>query len=111
MSIYGNDTSDLDSYNDGVCFEDKMVSLRDKVNIIPNDKLTDTQSVISINDGSQVIKNTHDLSNKIEKNILENKIINKSVSLLSKSKSELISNMLSKPKSNNVSSLVDCLVS
>jgi hypothetical protein len=51
------------------------------------------------------------LSNKIEKNILENKIINKSVSLLSKSKSELISNMLSKPKSNNVSSLVDCLVS
>ena len=111
MSIYGNDTSDLDTYNDKICFEDKMVNMRDKVTVIPNDNLTNTQSIISIKDGSHDIKNTHDLSDKIEKNILENKIINKSVSLLSKSKSEKISNMLNEPKSNDVSSLIDCLVS
>jgi 2-methylcitrate dehydratase PrpD len=111
MAIYGNDTSDLDTYNDKICFEDKMINMRDKVKIISNDNLTNTQSVISIKDGSQDIKNTHDLSDEIEKSTLEIKIINKSVSLLSKSKSEKISNILDNPKSNNASSLIDCLVS
>ena len=111
MAIYGNDTSDLDTYNDKICFEDKMINMRDKVKIIPNDNLTNTQSVILIKDGSQDIKNTHDLSDEIEKSTLEIKIINKSVSLLSKSKSEKISNILDNPKSNNASSLIDCLVS
>ena len=110
MSIYGNDTSDLDSYNDGVCFEDKMVDMRDKVKVIPNDKLTNTQSIISIKDGLQDIKNTHDLSDEIQKSTLETKIVNKSVSLLSKSKSEKILDILDNPKTNKASSLIDCLV-
>ena len=111
MSIYGNDTSDLDTYNDTICFEDKMVDMRDKVKVIPNDKLTNTQSIISIKDGLQDIKNTHDLSDEIQKSALETKITNKSVSLLSKSKSEKISDILDNPKSNNASFLIDCLVS
>ena len=111
MSIFGNDTSDLDTYNDTICFEDKMVDMRDKVKVIPNDKLTNTQSIISIKDGLQDIKNTHDLSDEIQKSALETKIINKSVSLLSKSKSEKISDILDNPKSNKASSLIDCLVS
>ena len=49
------------------------------------------------------------LSNKIEKNILETKIVGKSVSLLSQSKSEQISKMLDEPEKNKVSSLVNCL--
>ena len=110
MSIYGTDTSKLDSYNDDICFDNQMVKMRDKVKVIPNDQLTDMQSVISINDGSQEIQNTHDLSKKIEKNTLETKIISKSESLLSKSKSEQISKMLNEPKINKVSSLVNCLV-
>ena len=111
MSIYGTDTSKLESYNDDICFEDKMVKMRDKVKVVPNEKLTDMQSVISIHDGSEEIKNTHDLSNKIEKNILETKIVGKSVSLLSQSKSEQISKMLDEPEINKVSSLVNCLAS
>ena len=111
MSIYGTDTSKLESYNDDICFEDKMVKMRDKVKVVPNEQLTDMQSVISIHDGSEEIKNTHDLSNKIEKNTLETKIVGKSVSLLSKSKSEQISKMLDEPKINKVSSLVNCLAS
>ena len=75
-----------------------MVKMRDKVKVVPNEKLTDMQSVISIHDGSEEIKNTHDLSNKIEKNILETKIVGKSVSLLSQSKSEQISKMLDEPE-------------
>ena len=73
--------------------------------------ISNTQSKISIKDGSSNIENNHDLSDEIEKSILETKIINKSSSLLSKSKSNEISTMLNSPSNNKVSALVDCLVS
>ena len=111
MSIYGKDTSNLDTYSDEICFDENMQRIRDKVKVIPNDKLSNTQSKISIKDGSSNIENNHDLSDEIEKNILETKIINKSSTLLSKSKSNEISTMLNSPNNNNVSALVDCLVS
>ena len=111
MSIYGKDTSSLDTYSDEICFDENMQRIRDKVKVIPNDKLSNTQSKISIKDGSSNIENNHDLSDEIEKNILETKIINKSSSLLSKSKSNEISTMLNSPNNNKVSALVDCLVS
>ena len=56
-------------------------------------------------------KNKHYLSDKIDQNILENKIVNKSASLLSKNKSHEISKMLNAPSESKVASLVDCLVS
>ena len=111
MSIYGKDTADLETYNDDICFDEKMNNVRDKVKVIPNDKLTNTQSSISIKDGTRDIKNKHDLSDKIDQNILENKIVNKSESLLSKNKSYEISTILNSPSESKVSSLVDCLVS
>ena len=111
MSIYGKDTADLGTYNDDICFDDKMNNIRDKVKVIPNDQLSNTQSLISIKDGSRDIKNKHDLSDKIDQNILETKIVNKSASLLSKNKSHEISKMLNAPSESKVSSLVDCLVS
>ena len=67
--------------------------------------------LISIKDGSRDIKNKHDLSDKIDQNILETKIVNKSASLLSKNKSHEISKMLNAPSESKVASLVDCLVS
>ena len=85
--------------------------MRDKVKVIPNDELSSTQSSILIKDGSKDIKNTHDLSDEIEKNTLETKIINKSISLLSQTKSNEISRILNSPNENKVSSLVDCLIS
>ena len=79
--------------------------------MIPNDNLSNTQSLISIKDGSSNVKNKHDLSDKIENNILETKIVNKSVSLLSETKSNQISKILNAPNENKVDALVDCLVS
>ena len=111
MSIFGKDTADLGTYNDDICFDEKINNVRDKVTVIPNDKLTNTQSLISIKDGTRDIKNKHDLSDKIDQNILENKIVNKSVSLLSKNKSHEISKMLNAPSESKVACLVDCLVS
>src|SRR5210317_1604961 len=109
MSIYGKDTSNLDTYNDEICFDENMQRMRDKVRVIPNETLSNTQSKISIKDGSSNIKNNHDLSDEIEKNVLETKIVNKSSSLLSKPKSDEISKILNS-KENKVSSLVDCLI-
>ena len=111
MSIYGKDTADLDTYCDEICFDDNMNGIRDRVKVIPNDKLTNTQSLISIKDGSKDIINKHDLSDKIDQKILETKILNKSVSLLSKIKSNEISSMLNSASNTKVDALVDCLVS
>ena len=111
MSIYGKDTADLDTYCDEICFDDNMNGIRDRVKVIPNDKLTNTQSLISIKDGSKDIINKHDLSDKIDQKILETKILNKSVSLLSKIKSNEISSMLNSASKTKVDALVDCLVS
>jgi len=111
MSIYGKDTADLDTYCDEICFDDNMNGIRDRVKVIPNDKLTNTQSLISIKDGTKDIANKHDLSDKIDQKILETKILNKSVSLLSKIKSNEISSMLNSASKTKVDALVDCLVS
>ena len=111
MSIFGKDTSSLDTYDDTICFNDQMNEIRDKVKVIPNENLTNTQSVISIKDGSSEMNNKHDLSDNIEKNILETKIVSKSASLLSKAKSEQIEKILNEPKVNQVSTLVGCMVS
>ena len=111
MSIYGKDTADLDTYCDEICFDDNMNGIRDKVKVIPNDQLTNTQSLISIKDGTKDIVNKHDLSDKIDQKILETKILNKSVSLLSKIKSNEISSMLNSASKTKVDALVDCLVS
>ena len=111
MSIYGKDTADLDTYCDEICFDENMNGIRDRVKVIPNDKLTNTQSLISIKDGSKDIINKHDLSDKIDQKILETKILNKSVSLLSKIKSNEISSMLNSASKTKVDALVDCLVS
>ena len=110
MSIYGKDTADLDTYCDEICFDDNMNGIRDKVKVIPNDQLTNTQSLISIKDGSKDIINKHDLSDKIDQKILETKILNKSVSLLSEIKSNEISSMLNSASKIKVDALVDCLV-
>ena len=110
MSIYGKDTADLDTYCDEICFDENMNGIRDRVKVIPNDKLTNTQSLISIKDGTKDIANKHDLSDKIDQKILETKILNKSVSLLSKIKSNEISSMLNSASKIKVDALVDCLV-
>ena len=111
MSIFGKDTSSLDTYDDTICFNDQMNELRDKVKVIPNENLTNTQSVISIKDGLSETENKHDLSDNIEKHTLETKIVNKAASLLSKSKSEQIEKILNEPKVNKVSALIGCMVS
>ena len=54
MSLHGVDTGRLDSYNDEICFNEKIVETRDKVEVIPNDKMTNTEALIELKDGSEI---------------------------------------------------------
>ena len=98
MSLHGGDTGRLDSYNDAICFDEKIVKTRNKVEVIPNDQMTNTEALIELKDGSEIYKNSHDLNNKIENELLQKKILTKSSSLLSDKLSNEIFNVLNNPE-------------
>ena len=98
MSLHGVDTGRLDSYNDAICFDEKIVKTRNKVEVIPNDQMTNTEALIELKDGSEIYKNSHDLNNKIENELLEKKILTKSYFSLSYKLSNEIFNVLNSPE-------------
>ncbi len=109
MSLHGVDTGKLDSYNDEVCFDEKIVETRDKVEVIPNDKMTNTEALIELKDGSEIYKKSHDLNNKIEKELLQKKILTKSSSLLSDKLSNKIFDVLNSPEKNRAKDIINLL--
>ena len=109
MSLHGVDTGRLDSYNEKICFDEKIVKTRDKVQVIPNDQMTNTEALIELKDGSEIYKNSHDLNNKIENELLQKKILTKSSSLLSDKLSNEIFNVLNSPEKYQARDITDLL--
>ena len=109
MSLHGVDTGRLDSYNDKICFDEKIVKTRNKVEVIPNDQMTNTEALIELKDGSEIYKNSHDLNNKIENELLEKKILTKSSSLLSDKLSNEIFNVLNSPEKYQAKDITNLL--
>ena len=109
MSLHGVDTGRLDSYNDKICFDEKIVKTRNKVEVIPNDQMTNTEALIELKDGSEIYKNSHDLNNKIENELLEKKILTKSSSLLSDKLSNEIFNILNSPEKYQAKDITNLL--
>ena len=109
MSLHGMDTGRLDSYNDAICFDEKIVKTRNKVEVIPNDQMTNTEALIELKDGSEIYKNSHDLNNKIENELLEKKILTKSSSLLSDKLSNEIFNILNSPEKYQAKDITNLL--
>ena len=109
MSLHGVDTGKLDSYNDEICFDEKIVKTRDKVQVIPNDKMTNTEALIELKDGTEIYKNSHDLNNKIENELLQKKILTKSSSLLSDKLSNEIFDVLNSPEKNRAKDIINLL--
>jgi len=60
--------------------------------------MTNTEALIELKDGSEIYKNSHDLNNKIENELLQKKILTKSSSLLSDKLSNEIFNVLNSPE-------------
>ena len=109
MSLHGVDTGRLDSYNDEICFDEKIVKTRDKVQVIPNDKMTNTEALIELKDGTEIYKNSHDLNNKIENELLQKKILTKSSSLLSDKLSNEIFDLFKSPEKNRAKDIINLL--
>ena len=109
MSLHGVDTGRLDSYNEEICFDEKIVKTRDKVQVIPNDQMTNTEALIELKDGSEIYKNSHDLNNKIENELLQKKILTKSSSLLSDKLSNEIFNVLNSPEKYQAKNITNLL--
>ena len=109
MSLHGVDTGRLDSYNEKICFNEKIVKTRDKVEVIPNDQMTNTEALIELKDGSEIYKNSHDLSNKIENELLQKKILTKSSSLLSDKLSNEIFDLFKTPEKNRAKDIINLL--
>ena len=109
MSLHGVDTGRLDSYNEKICFDEKIVKTRDKVEVIPNDQMTNTEALIELKDSSEIYKNSHDLNNKIENELLQKKILTKSSSLLSDKLSNEIFEILNSPEKNRAKDIINLL--
>ena len=109
MSLHGVDTGRLDSYNDAICFDEKIVKTRNKVEVIPNDQMTNTEALIELKDGSEIYKNSHDLNNKIENELLQKKILTKSSSLLSDKLSNEIFDLFKSPEKNRAKDIINLL--
>ena len=109
MSLHGVDTGRLDSYNDEICFDEKIVKTRDKVEVIPNNQMTNTEALIELKDDSEIYKNSHDLNNKIENELLEKKILTKSSSLLSDKLSNEIFHVLNSPEKYQAKDITNLL--
>ena len=109
MSLHGVDTGRLDSYNDEICFNEKIVETRDKVEVIPNSKMTNTEALIELKDGTEIYKNSHDLNNKIENELLQKKILTKSSSLLSDKLSNEIFDLFKSPEKNRAKDIINLL--
>ena len=109
MSLHGVDTGRLDSYNEKICFDEKIVKTRDKVQVIPNDQMTNTEALIELKDGTEIYKNSHDLNNKIENELLQKKILTKSSSLLSDKLSNEIFDLFKSPEKNRAKDIINLL--
>ena len=109
MSLHGVDTGRLDSYNDEICFDEKIVKTRDKVEVIPNNQMTNTEALIELKDGSEIYKNSHNLNNKIENELLQKKILTKSSSLLSDKLSNEIFHVLNSPEKYQAKDITNLL--
>ncbi|MFD1509264.1 MmgE/PrpD family protein [Lacimonas salitolerans] len=61
MQILGHDTARLDSYNAQVCADAALRGLRDKVQVLADDSLTEMQAHLTITLADRSVETSHDL--------------------------------------------------
>ena len=71
--------------------------------------MTNTEALIELKDDSEIYKNSHDLNNKIENELLQKKILTKSSSLLSDKLSNEIFNVLNSPEKYKAKDITNLL--
>ncbi|MCP1198280.1 MmgE/PrpD family protein [Notoacmeibacter sp. MSK16QG-6] len=83
MALAGIDTAALDVYNDETCARADLVALRDRVTVIPDDALSDTEAhlTVTMKAGEQQTAH-HDILSKTEPDAIERRLRHKSSALL-----------------------------
>jgi 2-methylcitrate dehydratase PrpD len=67
MMLLGYDTARLDSFSDAICTDQRVVEMRGKVQVIPDETLSETEAVIAVlrRDGS-TLHGRHDLTGAVD---------------------------------------------
>ena len=82
MSLAGIDTAALDSYVTETCVRPDVVAFRDRVTVITDDGLSDTEACVAITIGGQVHEASHDLATPMEAEVLDARLAAKSEALI-----------------------------
>ena len=72
-------------------------------------KITAVCKLQKVKDGTEIYKNSHDLNNKIENELLQKKILTKSSSLLSDKLSNEIFDLFKSPEKNRAKDIINLL--
>ncbi len=96
LQILGYDTAALDTYTDEVCVAPSITVLRDRVEVRPDDNLTDTQAVVAVTDKTGIKKTAqYDLSDPMPFAEKQSRILAKSASLLGDATAQQLWNTVS----------------
>jgi 2-methylcitrate dehydratase PrpD len=95
MSVLGHDTARLDSFSDEICTDPKVVELREKVEVIADENLSETEAVVAVlrRDGSN-LRAQHDLTGTVEIDQRISRVQAKSAALIGAGEVERIWNAL-----------------
>ncbi|NHF74636.1 MmgE/PrpD family protein [Paracoccus xiamenensis] len=83
MRLAGVDTAALDAYSAGTAARPDLVALRDRVEVIGDSGLSDTQAVVVVDAGGDSLTVQHDLAVRLEPDLVEARLRAKSTTLLS----------------------------
>ncbi|MFS4437763.1 MmgE/PrpD family protein [Paracoccaceae bacterium GXU_MW_L88] len=82
MSIAGLDTAALDVYSDETCARPDLITLRDRVSVLPDETVQDTASQIRVAAAGQVLEASYDVLTDSDPDMIETRLREKSATLL-----------------------------
>lgn len=82
MRLAGVDTAALDAYSADTAARPDLVALRDRVEVVGDGTLDDTQAVVTVDLGGDSLTAQHDLAGQLEPDLIETRLRAKSATLL-----------------------------
>ena len=109
MILNGINMANPSSYSDKICKSNELNKLRDKVLVEGRNNIPKSKSIVTIYQGNKTIKKSFDLSEPIKTKVLYKRILNKSETLLGKSKLDKLLKIIDQPKIKKTKNLIKIL--
>lgn len=90
MRLAGVDTAALDAYSADTAARPDLVALRDRVEVIGDGTLEDTQAVVTVDLGGDSLTAQHDLAGQLEPDLIETRLRAKSATLLGQGPADML---------------------